>query len=221
MQQIGAGTRGARAPARRAGRSRPPRAGWQEPPLRGGLQEPPAEAGLQEPPGSGGVSEPPARGAPAASAAAAPPAQRRDAAAAGRRRAHAPAPDRLLDQPGASAPLALARLLRAAELRPARDLQDAADVSFFPLLILILAVLGLDRVRPGDAHRGGGGRRVRRLPARGGLPAAQPSAWSRNRSSSPPRPRRWCAGCSSARRSSRPRSRCSAARSWSSTGCCR
>ena len=34
--------------------------------------------------------------------------------------------------------------------------------SFFPLAVMILAVLGLDRVRPGDADRGGGGGRVRR-----------------------------------------------------------
>ena len=104
--------------------------------------------------------------------------------------------------------------------------------SFFPLARADPRGAGLDRVRPGDADRGGGGRRLRRLHPRWRRiatsrtrrrSAAQRRAWrarsrssaasSRSRRSSRPRPAPWCAGCSSARRSSRPRSRCSAARS--------
>ena len=128
----------------------------------------------------------------------------------------------------------------ALDLGAARDLQDAADV-VLPARAADPRGARLDRVRPRDADRGGGGRRVRRLPARrrlslhralardAGAPkprrrtstVASSAASSRSRRSSPPRRPRWCAGCSSARRSSRRRSRCSAARSWSRSGCCR
>ena len=115
--------------------------------------------------------------------------------------------------------------------------------SFFPLALLILAVLGsivFGLATPTEAAAVGafGG-----FMLAGDLPLHQPlaraaarqrgrrsasdarrrnsAASSRNRRSSPPRRARWCAGCSSARRSSRRRSRCSAARSSSRTGCCR
>ena len=83
--------------------------------------------------------------------------------------------------------------------------------SFFPLAMLILAVLGSHRVRPGHADRGGGHGLVGRLDLwRLPVPTRQGSTMSRCRhararwhlkeSTSPPRPAPWCAGCSSARR---------------------
>ena len=117
--------------------------------------------------------------------------------------------------------------------------------SFFPLALLILAVLGsivFGLATPTEAAAVGalGGcvlAAVYRFISehwRGGRPAKRPvgevlsgqrpkssAASSRNRRSSPRRRARWCAGCSSARRYSRRRSRCSAARSSSKNGCCR
>ncbi|MCW5667732.1 MAG: TRAP transporter large permease subunit [Piscinibacter sp.] len=48
--------------ARQSGALAEPGGGVQEPPSTGGLQEPPGAGGLQEPPGAGGVQEPPGAG---------------------------------------------------------------------------------------------------------------------------------------------------------------
>ena len=91
--------------------------------------------------------------------------------------------------------------------------------SFFPLLDPDRRGARQHRDGPGHADRGRRDGRARRPAARGGLPAAQHgSVLKESVSTSPPRPRRWCAGCSSVRRSSRPPSRCWVGRSWSSSG---
>lgn len=115
----------------------------------GGLQEPPAEGGLAEPPSEGGLSEPPgAAASEAAGTLAAPPGAAPEAATAS-----APAP--AAEPAGAAAPaastgfwiglaagaLALVgfyALLSFTRLEVFKMLLS----SFFPLLILILAVLG-------------------------------------------------------------------------------
>ncbi|WP_096663952.1 TRAP transporter large permease [Polaromonas sp. AET17H-212] len=135
IQQIGASSSSA-APGADAG-------GLQEPPQEGGLKEPVAEGGLQEPP-SGDVKEPPAAEAPAAPAAAsvaAPPA----AVAASADKTPADATTR--DAPTwwwvcfaiFGALVALFYLfLSFARL----EIFKMLLTSFFPLMILIISVLG-------------------------------------------------------------------------------
>jgi TRAP-type mannitol/chloroaromatic compound transport system permease large subunit len=58
------GSSGLAEPPAAGGLQEPPaEGGLQEPPAAGGLQEPPAEGGVQSPPAAGGVQEPPAEGA--------------------------------------------------------------------------------------------------------------------------------------------------------------
>ena len=68
--------------------------------------------------------------------------------------------------------LALVAVLRAAQLRPARGLQDAAGI-VLPAAGADHGGARVDRVRPGHAHRGRRRGRARRLPARRCLPPAQ------------------------------------------------
>ncbi len=76
-----------------------------------------------------------------------------------------------------------------------------------------------DSLRHHHRHGIRRGRRGRRLPARVPCPRRWIGNGRRKPCSSPPRPRRWCAGSSSARRCSRPSSPSSAVRRWSSNGC--
>jgi len=156
LQQIGAEAP-AEASTERGGLQEPPRPeGLQEPPS-GGLQEPPG-SGVQEPPGSGGVQEPPGSASvqepPGSDAAPAP-----------------PSTSGVQEPPGSAAPDSASASAPAAEEGPARrapagywiGLAVGAAVmtayyavlsfarfeifkmllaSFFPLLIMILAVLG-------------------------------------------------------------------------------
>jgi TRAP-type mannitol/chloroaromatic compound transport system permease large subunit len=148
MQEIGAAS-GEREPAA-GGLQEPPSGGLQEPPS-GGLQEPPS-GGLQEPPPSGSaLSEPPSGGAPAEAGvastspgagsaeppAAAPSAARSTAADGGARR---PVPAGYWIGLGVGA-IALAvyyLLLSFARL----EIFKMLLASFFPLMVMILAVLG-------------------------------------------------------------------------------
>ena len=128
-----------------------------------GLAEPPAEDGARTAPAdgaAGGGAE--GRRPPAAAAAAS-----RRGRRAGRERAPGARPGSGSCSASASRRSSCSTALWT--LAAARDLQDAAD--------LVLPAGGadprgarLDRVRAGDADRGGGGRRVRRLRAGGGLP---------------------------------------------------
>jgi len=137
IQQIGASSSSA-APGADAG-------GLQEPPQEGGLKEPAAEGGLQEPP-SGDVKEPPgaqAPSAPAAASVAEPPATATAAASTDK----APAAATTRDAPTwwwvcfaiLGALVALFYLfLSFARL----EIFKMLLTSFFPLMILIIAVLG-------------------------------------------------------------------------------
>ncbi len=120
-------------------------------PETGGLQEPPAEGGLQEPPAEGGLREPPAQGEPVAAGAASAPATAtaavqatpqaapvtQDAAGAPARR---PAPASYWLALAASAALLAAfyAFFSFARLEIFKMLLG----SFFPLALLIIAVLG-------------------------------------------------------------------------------
>ncbi len=125
------------------------RGGLQEPPAEGGLQEPPSEGGLQEPPASSGASEPPAAAGvsePASATASAP------AAAAATASASAPGGDAAegaarLPVPmgfwislavGAATLLVYYLLLSVTRFEVFKMLL----ASFFPLVIMIIAVLG-------------------------------------------------------------------------------
>jgi TRAP-type mannitol/chloroaromatic compound transport system permease large subunit len=119
---------GAAAPA--GSLAEPPGAGGvQEPPGAGGLREPPGAGGIQEPPGaSGGLREPPAAGA------AQPPAQGAAAAAA-----HVPGRSYWIGLGvGLVALVAFYALLTFERFEIFKMLLS----SFFPLLVLIMAVLG-------------------------------------------------------------------------------
>lgn len=154
LQRMGESTGPAAAPSE-GGLQEPPSGGLQEPPSEGGLKEPPAEGGLQEPPATSGVQEPPAAGgvqeppaaaAPAAAGVQEPPgaapaaattASPADAAQAAERK---PAPRGWWITMGVlAAGLAVFyALLSFARLEVFKMLLT----SFFPLMILILAVLG-------------------------------------------------------------------------------
>jgi TRAP-type mannitol/chloroaromatic compound transport system permease large subunit len=152
MQQIGAGPStesGTESSTERSGLQEPPSAGGLQEPPSGGLQEPPG-TGVQEPPGSGAVQEPPGSRAaeePSGSASAQGPA----------------APSGVQEPPGAAATTAEAGAPRTAPTGFWIGLAVGAAVmaayyavlsfarfeifkmllaSFFPLLIMILAVLG-------------------------------------------------------------------------------
>ncbi|MGA0610600.1 TRAP transporter large permease subunit [Caldimonas sp. KR1-144] len=131
---------GAEAPAARSGGlAEPPGAGGlQEPPGAGGLQEPPGAGGVQEPPGANGVKEPPGAesvkeppGAGATSPGATAPAGETKPAEASRNWW-------IGTGVGALALLIYYGLLSFARLEIFKMLLS----SFFPLVILILAVLG-------------------------------------------------------------------------------
>ena len=137
LQQMGSGESEAAAPAEAGG--------LQEPPAEGGLQEPPSEGGLQEPP-SGDVQEPPGAAAsepaaavaePPAAAVAEPPAAAASVAEAATSK---PASTGFWIGLGASAVALVAfyALLSFTRLEVFKMLL----ASFFPLLILILFVLG-------------------------------------------------------------------------------
>jgi TRAP-type mannitol/chloroaromatic compound transport system permease large subunit len=127
----------------------PSSSGLQEPPASGGLQEPPSSSGVQEPPGAG-VQEPPGSGVqePPGADAAAPPAAggvqeppgasaTTDAAAAAERTA----PTRgywIGVAVGAAAMVVFYGLLSFQRL----EIFKMLLASFFPLVVLILAVLG-------------------------------------------------------------------------------
>jgi TRAP-type mannitol/chloroaromatic compound transport system permease large subunit len=108
----------------------PGEGGLAEPPSEGGLKEPPAEGGVREPPAAGGVQEPPAAPAAAASAQAASPAVQEKV----------PAPRGYWIGVGVGAAFLAAfyALLSFTRL----EIFKMLLTSFFPLLILILAVLG-------------------------------------------------------------------------------
>jgi TRAP-type mannitol/chloroaromatic compound transport system permease large subunit len=124
------------------GLAEPPSAegGLQEPPAEGGLQEPPAEGGLQEPPAAGGVSEPPgAASAPAAATGVQEPPGAAPAPAAEPAQAREVPTWWLVLFGALFAALALFyALLSFARL----EIFKMLLTSFFPLVILILAVLG-------------------------------------------------------------------------------
>lgn len=135
-------------------RSAPSEGGLQEPPSEGGLAEPPQEGGLQEPPQEGGLQEPPVEGETASPSAASstPPTL--------------PAP--LAEPPGAAQSTAAEPSTEAATHRPAPtwwwiafavfgalvtlfylflsfarlEIFKLLLASFFPLMLLIFAVLG-------------------------------------------------------------------------------
>jgi TRAP-type mannitol/chloroaromatic compound transport system permease large subunit len=144
------------------GLAEPPAAGGlAEPPAEGGLAEPPAEGGLAEPPAEGGLAEPPAEGAPAPAAGAVqePPGSNAVQEPPG----SAPAAGGVQEPPGAGATaaadaepreaprswwitmgvFAAILLVYYALLSFARlEIFKMLLTSFFPLVILILAVLG-------------------------------------------------------------------------------
>ncbi|HYP83553.1 TRAP transporter large permease [Variovorax sp.] len=152
IQEIGAAARG----------SAPSAGGLQEPPSTGGLAEPPSAGGLAEPPVSGGLSEPPVGGGlsepPGASGLAQPP---------GSGGVAEPAGGGVAEPPGATASGSTAAT-GAAEARPAPtwwkvtfsalgalvalfylflsfkrlEIFKMLLASFFPLMLLITAVLG-------------------------------------------------------------------------------
>jgi TRAP-type mannitol/chloroaromatic compound transport system permease large subunit len=161
LQQIGA-----EAPAdsgsERSGLQEPPTEGLQEPPGAGGLQEPPG-AGLQEPPGAA-VQEPPGSADSAASGRAGAPAMAvQELPGAASSAVAAAAADAPREAPpgywiglavGAAVMAAYYALLSFARL----EIFKMLLASFFPLLIMILAVLGsivFGLATPTEAAAGG------------------------------------------------------------------
>jgi TRAP-type mannitol/chloroaromatic compound transport system permease large subunit len=128
------------APAARqeGGLAEPPAegSGLSEPPTEGGLKEPPAEEGVKEPPGAEGVKEPPSPDGAKEPPGAAPAATTPGATADG----IVPAPRSYWISlgVGAAALVAFYALLSFTRL----EIFKMLLTSFFPLLILILAVLG-------------------------------------------------------------------------------
>ncbi len=145
---------GVQEPRAEGGLAEPPVAGGvQEPPAAGDLKEPPAAGGVQEPPGAGGVQEPAGavREPAPAGAVAEPPGA-----------AAAPAAGGVAEPPGAAAPAASAErpdaptwywimfgsgvillaLFYAVFTFQRLEIFKMLLASFFPLVVLILAVLG-------------------------------------------------------------------------------
>jgi TRAP-type mannitol/chloroaromatic compound transport system permease large subunit len=129
---------GLKEPPAATGLAEPPAAagGLREPPAAGGVQEPPGAGGLKEPPGSGGVQEPPG----AAPALKEPPSAAAQSAAAG-----APAATHALSRSywiglgvGIAALLLFYGMLTYERFQIFKMLLS----SFFPLVVLILSVLG-------------------------------------------------------------------------------
>jgi TRAP-type mannitol/chloroaromatic compound transport system permease large subunit len=151
LQQMGAGSN---ADTSAGGLQEPSSSGGlEEPPSTGGLQEPPSEGGVQEPAAPGGVSEPPAAGAVAEppgaegqaspgladpGAAAASGAGAASATEAGATSKPAPTGYWIALAIGALAMVAYYALLSFNRLEVFKMLLS----SFFPLLVLIMAVLG-------------------------------------------------------------------------------
>jgi TRAP-type mannitol/chloroaromatic compound transport system permease large subunit len=140
VQQTGGLTEpggGVKEPPSAGGLQEPPgTGGLQEPPGSGGLKEPPGAGGVQEPPGAGGVKEPPGAssglseppGATATAAAPAPAAERKPASRG----------FWIGFGVGLAALVGLYAILSFQRLEIFKMLLS----SFFPLLIMILAVLG-------------------------------------------------------------------------------
>jgi TRAP-type mannitol/chloroaromatic compound transport system permease large subunit len=139
-----------RAPAASAGGlEEPSTGGLQEPPMAGGLEEPPVADGVQEPPAEGGVQEPPAAGKvdEPSRTVAEPPAAKAPAKAAAKKAAAA---DDTAEGPavprGFWITLGIGTLFLAGfyAIFSIKRLQIFKMLlsSFFPLVILILAVLG-------------------------------------------------------------------------------
>ena len=153
---------GRAARRRRAWPSRRPKAACRSRRPRAACRSRPGSAGVQEPPAADGVQRRRRGGRR----------RRRCGATAGSRRRRRRAPHRagywISLGVGAAA---LVALLRAAELRAAGDLQDAAD-QLLPAADPDPGGARLHRDGPGDADRGGGGGRAGRLPAGHRLPAA-------------------------------------------------
>jgi TRAP-type mannitol/chloroaromatic compound transport system permease large subunit len=150
LQQMGVDSPSDAGRGERGGLQEPPSEGLQEPPAPKGLQEPPAGGGVSEPPASGALSEPPtdaasapaATPAPAGSASAAPAAS---AAGAGAGAGAEPATRKAAPMSfwiglvvGAVVMLGYYALLSFTRLEVFKMLL----ASFFPLMIMILAVLG-------------------------------------------------------------------------------
>lgn len=142
LQQMGAGSN---ADTSAGGLQEPSSSGGlEEPPSAGGLQEPPSEGGVAEPPAAGAVAEPPGAEGPASpglaepGAATAPAAGAASAAEAGATSKSAPTGYWIALAIGALAMVAYYALLSFNRLEVFKMLLS----SFFPLLVLIMAVLG-------------------------------------------------------------------------------
>lgn len=140
LQQIGAG--GNEGPGESGGLAEPPNdaGGLAEPPVEGGLAEPPSEGALSEPPAGGALAEPPAPAPAMAVEAAASPGAAASASAASPAATSQPAPRSYwiaLAIAGAGLAVFYA-LLSFARL----EIFKMLLASFFPLMVLILAVLG-------------------------------------------------------------------------------
>ncbi|KQP20481.1 TRAP transporter large permease subunit [Pseudorhodoferax sp. Leaf265] len=116
--------------------SAPAEGGLQEPPTDGGLQEPPTEGGLQEPPVEGAVQEPPGAEPPAAAEPAGAPAAITAQAPAERK----PAPTWWWVSFAVLGALVAVFYLFLSFAR--LEIFKMLLASFFPLVVLILAVLG-------------------------------------------------------------------------------
>jgi TRAP-type mannitol/chloroaromatic compound transport system permease large subunit len=130
-------------------RSAPDTGGLQEPPAEGGLQEPPQEGGLQEPPSEGQPSEPAAASGPLAEPPGTPAAPPAAATGAGEPSAAAAATEAATQRPAPTwwwvtfAVFGAMVTLFYLFLSFARlEIFKMLLASFFPLVLLILSVLG-------------------------------------------------------------------------------
>ncbi|RCW71321.1 tripartite ATP-independent transporter DctM subunit [Pseudorhodoferax soli] len=120
--------------------SAPAEGGLQEPPTDGALQEPPAEGALQEPPVEGAVQEPPGAEPPPAAAAAAEPASAPAATAEAAAAERKPAPTWWWVGFAVLGALVAVFYLFLSFAR--LEIFKMLLASFFPLVVLILSVLG-------------------------------------------------------------------------------
>jgi TRAP-type mannitol/chloroaromatic compound transport system permease large subunit len=135
------GEEGERAERSASGLAEPPAEGLSEPPAAGGLAEPPAEGGsLAEPPAASGVAEPPAAGAepPAADAVQEPPGASGTATAQGNGEREASR----AWWTGFAVFAALFAIFYGMLTFARLEVFKMLLTSFFPLMVLILAVLG-------------------------------------------------------------------------------
>jgi TRAP-type mannitol/chloroaromatic compound transport system permease large subunit len=139
LEVMGEGTE---ASSSERGLNEPPaEGGVQEPPAEGGVQEPPAAGGDKEPPAAGGVQEPPAAGAAASGAPQAPGAVAEPpGATAAAAEADRPIPTGWWISLGVGSVLLLAFYTVFTFQR--LEIFKMLLASFFPLVVLILAVLG-------------------------------------------------------------------------------